>query len=141
MSAGGAPAPPPLEAGKGQQRQGARHVPDAREFSWSRGQVEARLANIPPCLVGIEACVRAHHPNRRLKALGRDACPTSRSDRIKGGSFEPPLLQKRLLTKVPTTVFATEPSSGLTDEAVAGGIPTIVAAVVAVIVGVRIAER
>ena len=24
---------------------------------WSRGQVEARFANIPPCLVGMEACV------------------------------------------------------------------------------------
>jgi hypothetical protein len=24
---------------------------------WSRAQVEARLANIPPCLIGIEACV------------------------------------------------------------------------------------
>src|SRR5258705_3188824 len=28
---------------------------------WSRGQVEARLANIPPCLIGMEACVGAHH--------------------------------------------------------------------------------
>jgi transposase len=26
---------------------------------WSRGQVEARLANMPPCLVGMEACVGA----------------------------------------------------------------------------------
>ncbi len=25
---------------------------------WSRGQVEARLANIPPCLIGMEACAR-----------------------------------------------------------------------------------
>ena len=25
---------------------------------WSRGQVEARLANIPPCLIGMEACER-----------------------------------------------------------------------------------
>ena len=23
---------------------------------WSRGQVEARLANVPPCLIGMEAC-------------------------------------------------------------------------------------
>jgi transposase len=37
---------------------------------WSRGQVEARLANMPPCLVGMEACVGAHHLSRRLKALG-----------------------------------------------------------------------
>jgi transposase len=26
---------------------------------WSRGQVAARLANMPPCLVGMEACVGA----------------------------------------------------------------------------------
>jgi hypothetical protein len=25
---------------------------------WSRGQVEARLANTPPCLIGMEACGR-----------------------------------------------------------------------------------
>jgi transposase len=31
---------------------------------WSRGQVEARLANIPPCLIGMEACVDAHHLSR-----------------------------------------------------------------------------
>jgi transposase len=24
---------------------------------WSRGQVEARLANMPACLIGMEACV------------------------------------------------------------------------------------
>jgi transposase len=40
---------------------------------WSRGQVEVRLANMPPCLVGMEACVGAHHLSRRLKALGHDA--------------------------------------------------------------------
>src|SRR5512144_1024516 len=40
---------------------------------WSRGQVAARLANMPPCLIGMEACVGAHHLSRRLKALGHDA--------------------------------------------------------------------
>jgi transposase len=40
---------------------------------WSRGQVEARLANVPPCLIGMEACVVAHHLSRKLKALGHDA--------------------------------------------------------------------
>jgi transposase len=39
----------------------------------SRGQLQARLANLPPCLVGMEACVGAHHLSRRLKALGHDA--------------------------------------------------------------------
>ena len=28
---------------------------------WSRGQVEARFANMPSCLIGMEACVGAHH--------------------------------------------------------------------------------
>src|SRR6516165_5422866 len=40
---------------------------------WSRGQVEARLANMPRCLIGMEACVGAHHLSRRLSLLGHDA--------------------------------------------------------------------
>ena len=40
---------------------------------WSRGQVEARLANLPACLIGMEACVGAHHLSRKLQALGHDA--------------------------------------------------------------------
>ena len=40
---------------------------------WSRGQIEARMANMPPCLIGMEACVGAHHLSRRLRALGHDA--------------------------------------------------------------------
>ena len=40
---------------------------------WSRGQIEARLANLPPCLIGMEACVGAHHLVRKLAALGHDA--------------------------------------------------------------------
>jgi transposase len=32
----------------------------------SRGQVAARLANMAPCLVGMEACVGAHHLSRAL---------------------------------------------------------------------------
>ena len=40
---------------------------------WSRGQVEVRLANLPPCLIGMEACVGAHHLSRKLQALGHQA--------------------------------------------------------------------
>ena len=40
---------------------------------WSRGRVEARLANLSPCLIGMEACVGAHHLSRKLQALGRQA--------------------------------------------------------------------
>ena len=40
---------------------------------WSRGQVEARFANMPSCLIGMGACVGAHHLSRKLKELGHDA--------------------------------------------------------------------
>jgi len=40
---------------------------------WSRSQVEARFANMPPCVIGMEACVGAHHFSRKLNRLGHDA--------------------------------------------------------------------
>jgi transposase len=40
---------------------------------WSRRQVESRLANMPRCLIGMEACVGAHHLSRKLVSLGHDA--------------------------------------------------------------------
>jgi transposase len=40
---------------------------------FSRRQIEARLANTPPCLIGMEACVGAHHLSRQLKGYGHDA--------------------------------------------------------------------
>src|SRR3984957_3351022 len=40
---------------------------------WSRGQVAARLPHIPPFLLGMEACVGAHHLSRKLASLGHDA--------------------------------------------------------------------
>jgi transposase len=39
----------------------------------SRGQLEARFANLPPCLVGMEACVGAHDLSRKLNSLGHEA--------------------------------------------------------------------
>ena len=44
---------------------------------WSRGQVEARLANLSPCLIGMEACVGAHH--LRQAAAARPQCPADAS--------------------------------------------------------------
>jgi transposase len=39
----------------------------------SRAQLENFLANLPSCLIGMEACAGAHHLSRRLIALGHDA--------------------------------------------------------------------
>jgi transposase len=33
---------------------------------WSRGRLGTRLANMTPCLIGMEACVGAHRLSRRL---------------------------------------------------------------------------
>ena len=52
----------------------------------SRGQVVVRLANIPPCLVGMEACVGAHHLSRQLLALGHDV-------KLVPGQFVKPFLK------------------------------------------------
>jgi transposase len=53
----------------GQDRRGALVL----RQKWSRGQVEARFANLPRCLIGMEACTGAHHLSRKLQALGHDA--------------------------------------------------------------------
>ncbi len=38
----------------------------------SRGRVTSRLANLPPCLIGIEAGLATHYVARELAALGHD---------------------------------------------------------------------
>src|SRR3974377_1310050 len=38
----------------------------------SRGRIASRLANLPPCLIGIEAGMATHYVARELMALGHD---------------------------------------------------------------------
>src|SRR5262249_28844418 len=98
---GRAPAPPVTNLARGSKDKGARHVPEPHRAipvigidigknsfhvvglddrgaivlrqKWSRGQIEVRLANMPPCLIGMEACVGAHHLSRKLQAFGHEA--------------------------------------------------------------------
>src|SRR2546423_11204721 len=42
------------------------------QLKCSRAQLERRLANIPRCLIGMEACSGAHHIGRQLAAVGHD---------------------------------------------------------------------
>jgi len=42
------------------------------QLKLSRGQIERRLANVPRCLIGMEACSGSHYIGRRLTALGHD---------------------------------------------------------------------
>jgi hypothetical protein len=97
---GRALVPPAIEAGSGAPK-GSGHVPDSGAIAivgidigktrvdvvgpdrrgaialwqkWSRGEVEARRANLaPPCLIGMEAFFGAHHLNRKLQLLGHNA--------------------------------------------------------------------
>jgi hypothetical protein len=50
---------------------------------WTRSQIGARLANVPPCLIGMEACVGAHHLSRRRIRLAttHGSCQRSTSNR------------------------------------------------------------
>jgi transposase len=38
----------------------------------ARGRIAARLANVPRCLIGIEAGMATHYVARELSALGHD---------------------------------------------------------------------
>ena len=38
----------------------------------ARGRIRTRLANVPPCLIGIEAGMATHYVARELLALGHD---------------------------------------------------------------------
>ncbi len=38
----------------------------------ARGRIRTRLANVPPCLIGIEAGMATHYVARELVALGHD---------------------------------------------------------------------
>jgi transposase len=40
---------------------------------FGRATKEAQFANLPACLIGMEACVGAHQRSRRLQKLGHDA--------------------------------------------------------------------
>ena len=52
----------------------------------SRAQLSVRLVNLPPCLIGMEACVGAHHLSRQLQALGHD-------DRLMPAQYVKPYLR------------------------------------------------
>jgi hypothetical protein len=48
---------------------------------WSRGRVEARLANLPRCLIGMEACVGDISGHRAFDTCLSEVCTTVHSAR------------------------------------------------------------
>ena len=43
----------------------------------SRNQLEQSLANVPPCLIGVQACAGAHHHGRKLRGPGEILVPAA----------------------------------------------------------------
>ena len=54
----------------------------------SRGRITSRLANLPPCLIGIEAGMATHYVARELAVLGHDVISRRKSQ----SSFHPHLV-------------------------------------------------
>jgi transposase len=48
------------------------HGKEVKRKMLKRGQVLAYFANLPPCLIGMEACASAHYWARQLKELGHE---------------------------------------------------------------------
>ena len=100
---------------------------------WSRGQVEARFANMPPCLIGMEACVSAHYLSHKLNSLGHNArlmpakCvrPYSRQPLL--GRFDPglepmALPDRRLDQHNPCGLHEQNPQIAISRTAIADGL-------------------
>jgi transposase InsO family protein len=70
---GRAQARPARHAGTGHHQKEHRHVQQIKRDYCHDGQRYRQ--ELPPCLIGMEACVGAHHLSRKLQSLGHDARP------------------------------------------------------------------
>ena len=76
----------------------------------ARGRITARLANVPRCLIGIEAGMATHYVARELTALGHDVKQVrplmpNRSGRATRTTSETPTRSRRLSSGRPPAVF------------------------------------
>ena len=87
---------------------------------WSRGQVEARLANMSPCQIGMEACVGAHHLSKAQGAWSR------RGD----GDYRFDILPRMVRSPV-EICFGTRPSQAAKSRPLENASPLPIAATIA----------
>ena len=76
----------------------------------ARGRIAARLANVPRCLIGIEAGMATHYVARELSALGHDVkqdrpLMPSRSGKATRTTSEMPTRSPRLCSGRPPAAF------------------------------------
>ncbi len=65
----------------------------------SRGRITSRLANVPSCLIGIEAGMATHYVARELAALGHDVKQVP-------PTYAKPFRQGLSFPKIPSARFA-----------------------------------
>ena len=76
----------------------------------ARGRITARLANVPRCLIGIEAGMATHYVARELTALGHDVKQVrplmpNRSGKATRTTSEMPTRSRRLSSGRPPAAF------------------------------------
>ena len=76
----------------------------------ARGRIAARLANVPRCLIGIEAGMATHYVARELIALGPDVgryrpLMPNRSGKATRTTLETPMRSRRLFSGRPHAAF------------------------------------
>ena len=73
-----------------------------------RTQLPQRLANIPPCLIGMEACAGAHHIGRQLQALGDNVrlIPAQYVKMPGGGERRPALCKSKDVASISMRIVA-----------------------------------
>ena len=76
----------------------------------ARGRITARLANVPGCLIGIEAGMATHYVARELSALGHDVSRyrplmPNRSGKATRTTSEMPTRSRRLSSGLTHAVF------------------------------------
>ena len=76
----------------------------------ARGRITARLANVPRCLIGIEAGMATHYVARELSALGHDVRQVplpmpNHSGKATRTTSETPTRSRRLFSGRPPAAF------------------------------------
>jgi transposase len=71
-----------------------------RTATWSRGQVETRLANLPLCLIAWRLAAGPHHLSRKLQMLGHDG-------RLMPAKYVRPIRRDRATTSATPRRFPT----------------------------------
>ena len=90
----------------------------ALKKQFKRDQVAAFFANLPPCLIGMEACGSAHHWARKLEGFGHTV-------RLMAPQFVKPYVKLRATHTKPHSNVSSQPYRGVAAEGASAGCETM----------------